>query len=168
MPNKHARSSFDSRGLEGMPLRLLISAVILAIIVPTAWAGLSSYTHTKAEADMQGQLDLLTAAIHQVYFGGPGNMRNVEVRADGGAGASLEYLRLGDALPSGGDRYLVRFKFDGRPERVHIVTDPSVMMTSPSNSPLELGPGHHTLRIECLAQDYGTGSFLYILVSEVG
>jgi hypothetical protein len=84
----------DRRGIEGLPLRLLLVALLLSLSLP---ALLSAVEGTGAELDdrkMSSLAEDLASTMKELAASGPGNVRTVQMPSDLPTGL---YLRLGGA-----------------------------------------------------------------------
>jgi hypothetical protein len=140
----------DKGGVEGIPLKLIIVMVILAITIPTTWSGLESYDRFQTENNLRSELDFLSANIKQVYLSGLGNAQEIEVNFKNGMMSKVENIKIGDTLD--GIWSAIRYKLNHESMRILIIKNPNVPMGNEIQGRfhgLELGSGKHTIRLEC-------------------
>lgn len=134
----------DAEGVEGLPLRLLVAAIVAGLTIPTVVAGLTAYEAQQVELRTVQELDAVVRVAQQLYMSGDG-AQDVRVDLAGGVTVRVEYAAIGDA-PGGPLAPSVRFKLSGQPE-VFLLADPPVPMAG-EDGPLSLGPGRHVVRVE--------------------
>jgi hypothetical protein len=83
--------SRDRRGLEGLPLKLLIISLLMSIAFPLVIDSLEQYEETVSMASVRSQACDIKAAATTAYLAGPGNVRTVRVElAQGGGIVQIE------------------------------------------------------------------------------
>jgi hypothetical protein len=139
----------DEAGVEGIPLKLIIVLVIVAITVPVAWKGLESYDRSQTESNLVLEIDFLAANIKQVYLNGVGNARNVEVDFSDGMMTSVERIEIGDSEQ--GVWSSIRYKLEHKGSQFVLIKNPNIPVTHVNHEdigPLVVGPGRHTIHLE--------------------
>ena len=154
----------DNRGIEGLPLQLTVSLLVLAIALPIAWSWFDSYNLTQMEESASMEVDAVLSTARQVYFHGVGNKRVLEVEFRNSFGHSFERIEIGDALPEGDHRCMVTFEITGKPARTFIM-EPNVPLTTPQNEQLALGAGKTSLLLECVENEFAGESIVYVEIS---
>ena len=89
LQNSHA-------SVEGLPLQLIITAIVLAITIPLMFGALQSYDKSKVENEIQSEINEFISAVQMVYVSGPGNRAIVEFNAPDGAFTPIDYVKFGD------------------------------------------------------------------------
>jgi len=138
---------WDRRGLEGMPLKLLLAALLLSISLPTVVSTIDDYQTSVGKAAATAEASRLAAAVADVYSSGEGNVRIVTVKLPAGQNVGLEV---------GGEGHLnmsVRGHMGGAPIAPVYISDPPVIIVSEQGGNLTIGPGSSRLRLECLPAD---------------
>jgi len=83
----------DARALEGLPLKLLISVMIIAMSAQPLYGSLSYLNYSSnLGAAVQGAEAIKKGAL-SAFVGGPGNVRKVAIHLDGGSNSFS--IRLG-------------------------------------------------------------------------
>jgi hypothetical protein len=161
----------DQRGVEGIPLKLIIIIVILAVTIPITFKGLESYDRTQTERNLRSELEFLSTNIKQVYLNGMGNAVDVEVDFADGMMTKIERVQIGDSLD--GIYSSIRYKLNYKSTEFIVIKNPNIPVGKYSESefgPLILGSGKHTIHLECKQgidfDDDGTGD-MYVEVFRV-
>ncbi|UCD92270.1 MAG: hypothetical protein JSV43_08660 [Methanobacteriota archaeon] len=145
--------SIDSKGLEGLPFRLLIVAVIMGISIPAVLASWSNAERQHLENSLNSELNYLTVRIVQVYQAGPGNVVTVDVNLESGTFTEIEYVLVGDNLESAW-RTAIRWKLSGQGENVIAIED-GIPVCSNNGDALHLSPGWHSIYLETKKEESG-------------
>ncbi len=134
------RISSDWRGVEGIPMKLLVIMIAVAFIVPAVYHGLSVNAERQAKEDIESAMNDLATAIRFVY--GQGTLESREVTLDFSSSkfSGMEVILIGDRVGEhpGVNQSTISYKYWGVWEHI-VVTDPNIPITSPDNCVLELG-----------------------------
>jgi hypothetical protein len=169
--NSASRFILDDNGVEGIPLKLIIVLVIVAITVPLAWKGLESYDRIQTENNLRGELEFLSTNIKQIYLNGVGNAQDVNVDFTDGMLTRIERIEIGDTID--GISSSIRYKLNHKRTEFLVIENPNVPLGNMSQGqigPLSLGSGSHTIHLECregLDFDDDGVKDLYVEVSKV-
>ena len=161
----------DEAGVEGIPLKLIIVLVIVAITMPVAWKGLESYDRSQTETNLVLEIDFLAANIKQVYLNGIGNARDVEVDFSDGFVTSEERIEIGDSEE--GVWSSIRYKLGHKNSQFVLIKNPNIPIAHVSQEdvgPLVVGSGRHTIHLETKKGydfDSDGAEDLYVEVSRV-
>ncbi len=131
--------------MEGVPLKLVVTSLVLALSLPTVYSGLHLYDALSTENRILRELERIVIAVKQVYFGGAGSTRTIDVDLSSGMFTLVNSVRIGDK-PDGNYSNVIRYSINGQ-ENLVVVHDPSVPMISDSGDALILPAGKHTLRL---------------------
>ena len=163
--------SMDERGVEGIPLKLIIVMVILAITIPVTWKGLESYDRSQTENNLRSEIEFLSTHIKQIYLNGIGNAQDVEVDFKDGMMTKIEWVKLGDSIE--GIWSAIRYKLSHKSDDLFLIKNPNIPVGNVSQGeigPLSLGAGRQTIHLECREgfdfDDDGTED-MYVEVSKV-
>ena len=140
----------DKGGVEGIPLKLIIVMVIMAITIPATFRGLESYDRFQTENNIRSELDFLSANIKQVYLSGLGNAQDVEVDFKDGMMSKVEEIQIGDS--EDGIWSAIRYKLSHKDTQILLIKNPNIPMGYEKRGefhPLKLGAGKYTLHLEC-------------------
>jgi len=88
------RLNRDRRGVEGIPLKLLITMVVLAISLPLMFTWLSAYDGSQLRASLQTAVSRLTQYAESAYAS-PESRRCVEVTVPTGTFVRSRHIRIG-------------------------------------------------------------------------
>jgi hypothetical protein len=141
----------DRNGIEGLPLRLMVVALLISLTLPIALGTLQGFQEqTQVRAGMRIAQEIGLAAT-SAYASGEGNVRMVKLDwPDGQQGAAL---KLGLAGPVGS---LLSTRLDvivsGVVSGQHFLSDPLVHLVSGDEERLEIGPGCEGLRLSCVVE----------------
>jgi hypothetical protein len=138
----------DEGGIEGLPLQLLIVAIVAGITAPIVYAGLGAYDHGQVASRVEGEVLRLTRAAQQYAVAG-GGAETLTLDFRGGLFVSVEYVWIGDR-PGGSFANVVRYRISGEGERVVLVERPTVSLAGPDNRTLALGAGTYEIHLEVL------------------
>lgn len=137
-------------GVEGLPMTLAVTMVVLAITVPLIIGGFRSYDRARVESELLSEIEGFASSVQALYSSGPGNSAILEFDAPDGALASVESVAFGDVL--GGNRSsTARYIISGRSEVMFAIASPNVPMYSPrDDGGLILASGRYRIIAECL------------------
>lgn len=129
---------------------MVVYAVVIAIAVPLAWVGGTTYSRHRTESTLEIEISYLEMMIKEVYFY-PNQSRMVEVDFPSGLGARIEWIEIGGAEDDPWSKLsTVRYKFAGEGVISYIISEPNIPVTGDGYIPLQLSSGTHTLYIESL------------------
>ena len=133
----------DRLGVEGLPLRLLVTAAVLALTLPAVVGALAAHDLRRTEERVRGEaLRVLGLAARLDLAGGGRASLTVDLRD--GAVTGVRFLRFANAGAAGMAAYELR----GQPERVVALPDPSPPWRFDSGADLVLTPGLHEVLLE--------------------
>lgn len=137
----------DKRGIEGLPLRLMLVALLISLTLPTMISLLQDTSSSIAEDKAAEIAEEIADTIQEMSAGGPGNVRVVKVPAD---------LPSGIILRLGGNRDIectrISWSVDGR-ESVWYLD--GVTLITENDKVLTITAGD-SLRLECPPGTWGT------------
>src|SRR3989304_2070275 len=105
----------DAAGIEGLPLQLLIVAIVMGITVPVVYAGLDAYDHGQVARRVEGEVLRLAHAAQQYAVAG-GGAETLELDFRGGSFTSVLYVWIGDR-PGGAFPNVRRYRLEGGARR---------------------------------------------------
>jgi len=138
----------DRRGIEGLPLRLMLVALLISLTLPTMLSFMNSTASSMAGDKAAGIAESMAMTLEEMGAGGPGNVREVYIPNDlpggvvlriGGGNGTIDCARI--TWNTGGEvgtRYL---------RGVSVLTE--------DGSPLSLSAGD-AIRLECTTGSWGT------------
>ena len=133
------RLNSDWRGVEGIPLKLLITMVILAISLPILFTWLSAYDASQLRAALQTTVSRLTQYAESAYAS-PESSRCVSVNVPAGTFVRATYVRIGGAVGDSFLRESIAYQLEGQREFWTTVAFP---LNKTGGGPLYLSPGGH-------------------------
>lgn len=143
----------DSKGIEGLPLKILIVALVLGISIPSVLAIWTNAEVQRIENSLRSELDYLNLRIVQIYRSGPGNAISFKLEIDSGMVSSIEYVLVGDNL-DGPLRSTLRWKISGRSEAIIAIED-DVPVCSKEGGAFPLSEGYHTIYLVAKKREDG-------------
>lgn len=158
--------------MEGIPLKLIIVMLIMAITIPAAFKGLESYDRIQTENNLRMEIDFLSSNIKQVYLNGLGNAQDVDVDFKDGIMTSVTEIKIGDAVD--GIWSTIRYKLSHKNTEIILIKNPNIPIGYVSQgevAPLSLGEGSHTIHLECKEGfdfDSDGTKDMYVEVTKVG
>jgi hypothetical protein len=167
-----SRFLLHEEGVEGIPLKLIIVMVIMAITIPTAFKGLESYDRVQTENNLRAEIDFLSSNIKQIYLSGIGNAQDVEVDFKDGMMTKVTEIEIGDSIE--GIWSTIRYKLSHKSTEIVVIKNPNIpigYVDQGEVAPLTLGEGRHTIHLECKEGfdfDFDGSEDMYVEVSKVG
>lgn len=126
-----------------LPLRVLVSAVVVGLTVPAIMGGLAAYETQQMAVRAQQAIEAIVRAAQAFYVAG-GGAEDVRIDLSGGVTAKVEYITIGDR--DGGPRApSAAYRVTGQTE-TFLLSDPPVPMCGGASA-LRLGPGVHVVRV---------------------
>ena len=168
--NRRFRNSID--GVEGIPFKMIIIAVVLAITLPVSFDRFNHWDADRTETDLKIEIQGLISRVKLAYLSGEGNTDNVEVNFRSGMMTRIESVTLGsgpDGIWSG-----ISYNISGRQEQTLLVQDPEIPMAESQGDGfggLVLGPGKHMIHLSIRHEpqfELGRSVDLFVEVSAVG
>jgi hypothetical protein len=148
----------DRRALEGLPLKLMIVALLLSLTFPLFMNMLEDFDENLIEQRVKNEIERLRSAAFSCYFAGPGNVRTVEASS-----LSLYegfFMEIGGHLNSTQCRSIRYLASDGATMTSYLDEVPVRLSTQDSDS-LRIQGGPYTVRMECVSD----GNGIWVMVS---
>ncbi len=133
----------DERAIEGLPLKLLIIAVVLAIALPMVYSSIRYYDTQRLKQDVESQAEFIGSKARQLRVHGEGNSEVINIDIRDGLFRSVEFLEIGNET----FRDRIRWSVEGQGDSHHRI-EGDVNLVS-DDGPLMLREGEHRLRLEC-------------------
>lgn len=152
----------DIRGLEGLPLQMLIIMLVLAIGIPAVYSSMTHYEERSTIQRVESQVDFIEEKAKTLYTYGEGNADVIRVDLEGGLFRDVEYLEVGNRS----FKNLIRWEVEGGHTGTHIMEN-DIPLVSEDEEPLRLGSGRHRLKMETVyGEPYEEGEeMLFIQIS---
>jgi hypothetical protein len=152
----------NEEAIEGMPLKLLIVALVMGITIPSVLAMWANVERVQTENHLMAEMDYLNIRIGQVYRGGPGNIITVDLELESGLMTSIDYVLVGGELDTPW-RSTIRWKLAGEGENM-VPIDDGIPVCGESGQAFELSEGHSYLYLEGKKKEDG---LLFVEISVV-
>ncbi len=153
-------------GVEGLPLTLLVTMVVLAITIPLVFSSLRAYDRGRVEALVISEIDDFISSVQSIYISGPGNSVLVDFDLSAGAMTGIDYVMFGDS-PGGNLSSVIRYKLNDAPEKLLAIVSPNVPMTSNESAALVIMPGANSIKAECASVASPEGTRAYVVLKLV-
>lgn len=131
----------DEKGLEGMPLQLLIISVVLAVAIPAIYSSVEYYDTRRTLKNLKSEIQFIGEKAEQVFIHGNGNSEVIEVDFDDGIFEKINIVRL-----CGDPDYVIRWEtmdYNGQysiPKKIPLYNE---------SGEIGLLKGQHKLRMTC-------------------
>lgn len=140
---------YDSSGLESLPLKLMIVAVVASLSIIPASEALDSLQVRDLARKAELQLDLIIGTAQVVGIEGPGSVRTLDLDLDGGTRMRFASLSAGDHK-GGPNMSSIVLRFAGGGSTVRSASDPPVWMTGLDGESLVVDIPKFKLRLSCV------------------
>lgn len=138
----------DGSGLESLPLKLMIVAIVTSLSIIPASEALEGL-RTRDFASRAGlQLDLIIGSAQVVGIEGPGSRRTVDIDLEGGSRMRFAEISIGDHK-GGPNMSSVVLRFVGGGLATRSASDPQVWMTGIDGETLVVDSPRFTLTLSC-------------------
>lgn len=138
----------DCSGLESLPLKLMIVAVIASLSIIPASEALDSFRVRDYARKAELQLEMIIGAAQAVGIEGPGSVRTLELDLDGGTRLRFASLSIGDCR-GGANMSSVVLRFVGGGLTVRSASNPPVWMTGNDGMGLVIDTPRFELTLSC-------------------
>jgi hypothetical protein len=144
----------DKRGLEGMPLKLLIVSLLISISAPIVLSSMSTFQTKTSVSEALGVAENIRETITATYISGPGNHRVM----DSPLTDNKCTIEIGGSLDQT-ESMVIKVKHDGGVDRIYL-SDPAVRVTTSDRHPFQLTSDITKLSFTCVGDN-----MTYIVVS---
>jgi hypothetical protein len=143
------RLRHDRSGLESLPLKLMIVAVVASLSIIPASEALDSLRVRDFARKAELQLDLVIGTAQVVGIEGPGSVRTLDLDLDGGTRMRFASLSIGDHR-GGANMSSVVLRFVGGGATVRSASNPPVWMTGLDGESLVIDTPRFKLTLSCV------------------
>ena len=143
------RLRHDRSGLESLPLKLMIVAVVASLSIIPASEALDSLRVRDFARKAELQLDLVIGTAQVVGIEGPGSVRTLDLDLDGGTRMRFASLSIGDHR-GGANMSSVVLRFVGGGLTVRSASNPPVWMTGLDGESLVIDTPIFKLTLSCV------------------
>ncbi len=151
----------DRRAIEGMPLKLLLTSLLISLTLPTVLGALQGYERAMKIEELKGEVQKIRSAALSAYLAGPGNVRTVPIDLDG-IGKGQGSIRLG-GRPGTSDSTSIRYFLEGSEMGSVFMLEPAVSIVPIEGDSLRIDCSSGDLRLECISE----GSITYVTAGMV-
>lgn len=142
---------WDRRGIEGMPLKLMLIGLMVSLSLPAVIGSLDSYEESVAKTSLRTSAEELAAAATEVFVAGEGNVRTLTVEFSPSASRGDGRIEVGGPL-SGAASLGVRCMYGGAVFHTAYMSDPPVRLVTAGGT-LSVGPGPTEIALSCVRTD---------------
>ncbi len=139
----------DNSGLESLPLKLMIVAVVASLSIIPASEALDNLRARDYARRAELQLDMVIGMAQVVGIEGPGSARTLDVDLDGGTRVRFASITIGDHR-GGANMSSVVLRFFGGGSTVRSASDPPVWMTGLDGQGLVVYTPRFKLTLSCM------------------
>ncbi|MDD1769502.1 MAG: hypothetical protein LUO79_00280 [Methanomassiliicoccales archaeon] len=138
----------DRRGIEGMPLKLLLTSLLISLTLPTVLGSLQGYDRATKVEELKVAVQKIRSAALSAYLAGPGNVRTVPIDLDLG-GKSQASITLG-GRPGTSNSTVIRYFLQGSEMGSVFLLEPKVSIVPEDGESLKIDGSITNLRLECV------------------
>jgi len=143
------RLRHDRSGLESLPLKLMIVAVVASLSIIPASEALDGLRVRDFARKAELQLDLVIGTAQVVGIEGPGSVRTLDFDLDGGTRMRFASLSIGDHR-GGANMSSVVLRLVGGGSTVRSASNPPVWMTGLDGESLVIDTPRFKLTLSCV------------------
>ncbi|MFA6680250.1 MAG: hypothetical protein WCR96_07170 [Candidatus Methanomethylophilaceae archaeon] len=110
----------DRKGVLGLPIKLMITMIILALSIPLIVEAMEDNEVNMMNSEMEQEVSKLKDAVSAVHYSGKGSSRTVDINVPAGCEISIG--------GTGTDAYSVRASFEGKQMFTAYFEKPIVMV----------------------------------------
>jgi hypothetical protein len=149
MTGRIPKGRWNDGGLEGLPFKLVIIALILAVSIPIVVSNWMNYDREQTINSLASELGYLETHVNQLYDGGlgHGNSRILEINVRDGTFAKIERIEIGGDNLNTLEAKSVRWKLKGEDEQLYVVSK-GIPMRAENGSSFALKHGLNRIYLE--------------------
>jgi len=137
----------DLRGLEGLPLKLLMVVLLASLSMPLFMGTLDSYMEELSIRGIEAEIDKVEETALSAFLGGPGSVRIVTVALSDRTGENVIVIGGPRGSP---ESHAVRFHAAGVVKWRYLDTVP-IEISTKDDGPISLTSPGASLRFECIS-----------------
>lgn len=151
----------DCSGLESIPMRLMVLAVVVSMSIVPAARALESFEEREFLIRAGAELDRIVFAAQALTIQGPGAARTLDIDLSGGGSLRFESVTIGDG-PSGPNTSSVVLRLSTGTSIIRMAREPAAIMTGPGQKALVLTDPRFELHLSARMDGYDM-----VIVAEV-
>lgn len=125
--------SNDRAELQGLPLSLMITALVMALVIPSVWMYSDMYIEKQVENDLLNEMKKIDNAVDVVSSGGEETRMVLELNFDSHPFARIEYIKLKNSYSNS-----LFYKIGGEPENYYSFGNVHLMNSTEQDLDLQL------------------------------
>lgn len=142
----------DARGLESLPMRLMVVAVVAALSVLPAANALDNLRERDFVTRLGLAADTVAASAQALSMQGPGAARTLTLDLSSEGGLRMTRMVIGD-VPGGPSSCAVVLELSSGARIVRLAEDPPAFMTSADSQRLEVVSDRPSLKMHVIAYE---------------
>jgi hypothetical protein len=142
----------DDAGLESLPLKLMVVAVVASLSIIPAAEALDGMRTREFIRKAELQLATIVACVETLTVEGPGNVRTISLDFSGDGGVGFSHLTIGDAK-DGANVSSIILELRSGALIIKMADQPPVWMCSSAGIGLQIGSPVLDLRMSSLLSD---------------
>lgn len=139
----------DSKGLEGLPLKLLVVLLLISVSSPLVLESLQYHGRTVAVENLRALGEKIRSAVLSAYISGPGNVRVIDVTIPASTHNGQGWMDIGGSMESAESLTIRCWIGDHRVGTVY-VNEPPVRMSSHDGNAVTIHSPGARLEISCV------------------
>lgn len=149
MTGRIGKRVWDRNGLEGLPLKLVIVSLVVAISVPIVVSNWMNYDREQTVSLIVSELNYLETSIEQMWNDGlgRGNSRVIQITVRDGTFAKMERVEIGGEDLRSLKAKSIRWKLKGEDEQIYVISK-GIPLTSEGNGVFPLKHGLNKIYLE--------------------
>lgn len=157
------RLNSDDKALEGLPLQLLIIALVLSLGLPVVYSSIRYHDTQRVLQELEEKAHFMGEKARQIYLHGEGNSDVLKLNLENGLFSEIEFLEI----TNGTYRDQIQWKLHSGQRDRHFIGENFPLISE--ETPLRLRRGEHKLKFEC---EFGSPpgmeeELLYVKVSKI-
>jgi len=136
----------DCAGLESLPMRLMVVAVVVSLSVVPAARALDSFERREFLVRAAAEVERILAVAQVLTVEGPGSARTLVCDLSGGGPVEFESITLGDRI-GGPNMSCAVLRLSTGAAIVRTAHEPAIILTGPGMRPLTVTDPRFELRL---------------------
>lgn len=144
----------DTRGLEGLPLKLLIVLLLVSLSSPLVFESLQYHERTVAIESLRTLSERIRSVVLSAFVSGPGNIRTIDVTIPSSIEGEQSWIEIGGSEDSV-ESLSIRCWIGEHKVIALYLEDPPVRMSSQSGDALTIRSPGSKLEVSCVQTERG-------------
>ncbi len=145
---------FDSKGLEGLPLKLLIVLLLISLSSPLVYESLHCHERTVAVENLKTLSERIRSVVLSAYVSGPGNVRTIDASIPASVDGEQAMIEIGGSEGTL-ESLSIRAWIGEQKVSALYLQDPPVRMCSEYGDALTIHSPGSSLEFSCVQTEEG-------------